>query len=692
MKKYLPLSLIAFLLLTTFVFIGCSAKEIAPTPTTTEAPSVQEPEESGESHTPETAQTDTSPPPEAEMVDEPHSPESDVADKSHSPEAALKDKPHSLEQEMHPETGTEEAMPTVGIPSGSVLHLIPEQTLGVIYCPSLAELDNRINMLAMDLMPTAESPEILARILASTFGAGFESLAELEEIGLDLNQDFAIFMTSLKPPDLSATVHLTDATAMKQVIEAESEGSAPTQYNGVTYWNAAGGGGSFAIIDNTLVFSRTPEVCESVIDTYNGTKQSVTANPNYDSFLTDVSEGTTQLAIHFDLESVAPAISASLKEEWGSTRDGLESDPAVMTAIPFFEVMFKTAIDVLDQLKSLSATLEVEGTDVQFAQFLKFKTDSKIQNALKEMDPHQLALLDKLPSHAFMNGGFQGKPEFMFEMNRFWLRKLEADIAKKSELLRELVQQAENFYGSLGDEWAFTVNYSDSVIPDYLVIYELKDEQKARTYMEESFLEQLQNSMRIVKESVGDMAQLNMYDGAHSGTPIVHNGVEIKSYIFPNFGTILENMPSQASNLMPKEWVWSYAFHEGQLFLAIGGPELIKTTLDQQTETGETLVENLSYQKLAEGLGTDNNLLLAVSPMTAVKSVLPILAKADPNAAATMQMLSGMLMNMPETYSIGFSAKAEEDGIDIRILVIFGDFKQLIQMTAMIMQSAGQMQ
>ena len=674
MKNYLPLSVITFLLFIMFVFMGCGAKEIAP-PDTAEIPLTQEPEKTEEPLSPE-----------AEITDKPTSPEADAGDKSQSPETEMAEKTPSPEQETKPE----ETIPTVEILSDSVLHLIPESTLGVIYCPSLAELDNRINMLATDLLPTAEPPEVLAGILADAFGAGFENLAELEQIGLDLNQDFAIFMTSLKPPDLSATVHLTDPDAMKQVIDAESEGTAPIEYKGVTYWNAAGGGGSFAIIDNILVFARSSEVCESVIDTYNKAKPSITTNPNYNSFLTDVSKGTAQLAIHFDLESVMPGVTASLDEELGSTIDELQSDPSVMAAAPFVSLMFETAIDLMSQLKSLSATLEVDGTDVQIAQFLKFKADSKIQNSLKEMDSHPLVLLDKLPKQAFMNGGFQGKPEFLIEMSIFWLRMLEADVAEKSDLLKTVIEQTENFYGSLADEWAFTVNYNDSILPDYMVIYGLKDEQRARAYMEETFLEQIQNTVQLMRGVIGDMPQLNMYDGVHLDAPIMHNGVEIKTFIFPNFGSVFEDMPPSTSSMVPQEWKWSYAFHENQLLLAMGGPELIKTTLDRQT--GETLAENLSYQKLVGMLGTDNNLLLAVSPMTAVKSFLPILAAADPDAAAMMQMLSGMLMNMPENYSIGFSAKAEESGVHTEILLALGDFKQLVQMMAMIMQSQGQMQ
>ena len=684
MKNYLPLPLTAFLLLTIFIFIGCGAKEVPPT-STAEAPAVQEEPEVSAVQEPEAPEApEAEAPVETPLVQEPEEPA-----EAPSPEAEVMDEPSSPEQEAQPEPA--EPMPTAEIPSGSVLHLIPEQAVGLIYCPSLAELDNRLNAMATDLMPTAEPPEILAGILARTFGAGFESLAELEEIGLDMNQDFAIFMTSLRPPDLSATVHLTEPEAMLQVIEAESEGSAPTQYNGVTYWSATGASGNFAIIENTLIFSQSAEVCESVIDTYNGTKQSVIANPNYNSFVTDISEGTAQLAVHFDLESVVPTITASLRGEFESTKDALESDATMMTAAPLFAGMFDFVINLLDQVKSLSATLEVEGTDVQLDQFLKFKTGSEIQNTLKDMDPHQLALLNELPNLAFMNGGFQGKPEFLIEMSLIWFRMLNTGAAEQADLFNTIVEQIENFYSALADEWAFTVNYSSSIIPDYMVIYGLKDEQKARTYMEETFLEQIQNSVKMLREVAGDMPQLSMYDGAHQGTPIMHNDVEIKSYVFPNFGAVLGDMPESYSNMFPEAWEWYYAFHDNQLFLAMGGPDLIKTTLDRQTGTGESFAENLSYQKLAGMLGTDTNLLLAVSPMTAVKGFMPIIAAMDPEAAAGMQMLSGMLMNIPETYSMGFSAKAEENGIQTKLLFVLGDFKQLIQM-AMMMQGMGQMQ
>ena len=743
MKKCLSLPLIALALLAMFVCVGCGAKEIPPVTTTatTEAPPVQESQEMDElpqsaeetsEHESEEAHesaeeaseheseegresaeeaSERESEEEHESAEEASEHESEEAHESeeetseHESEERESEEEHesaeeASEHESEEETSeheTEEETPheaepeLVQIPSGSVLHLIPKQTMGLIYCPSLLELDYRINTLVTDLIPTDEDPEILAKILAESFGAGFESLAELEELGLDLNQDFAVFTTSLNPPSLSAVVHLTDPSAMKQVIDAESAGSAPIEHNGVTYWNASGGGGSFAILDNTLVFSQSAEICESVIDTYKATQQSVTANPSYTSFLTDIVEGDAQVAAHFNLESIAPLLTASIKEESESMQDGLESDPAAMAFAPFVTSMLDSAINVIEQLESLSATLEIKGTDVQLAPSLKFKNDSEIRQSLEEMIPDDLAVLNDLPNLAFVNGAFQGNQQLLLDMNMLWLKMFSAGSPEQQEKLEALTEQMATFYKSLADEWGFTVNFGDSIIPDYLIVYEMKDKQLAETYMNDMFLEQLRNTMQIMREMMGNMPQLNMYDGAHAGQLLMHNDVEIKSFVFPNFGTVFGELPPEAVGMFPQEWHWYYAFHEDQLFFAIGGSDLIKAALDRKSGMGDSLSENVSYQKLTATLGTDNNLLLALSPMTLVKSLMPIVAKADPDAGAAMQMFAGMFMNVPETYSIGFSAKVQEDRVGAKLLLTLGDFKQAIQMI-MMMQNMGQMQ
>lgn len=106
---------------------------------------------------------------------------------------------------------------------------------------------------------------------------------------------------------------------------------------------------------------------------------------------------------------------------------------------------------------------------------------------------------------------------------------------------------------------------------------------------------------------------------------------------------------------------------------------MIQTSLDRRTGNSERFSEHPSYQKLTGRLGADNNVLLAISPITAFKSILPIAEKMDPNSAAIIQMVSGMFMNLPEHYSIGFSAKAGDNSIHAKLLLTLGDFKPLFQ-------------
>ena len=582
-----------------------------------------------------------------------------------------------------------EAVP-LEIPKDSVLHLIPETTLGVIYCPSLLDLDDRINAVASDLVPQAgESPELLSQILAEAFGAGFESLAELEVIGLDLNQDFAIFLTSLDPPSLSATVHLTDPDAMMQVIETEAEGSEPVQYNGETYWSTPEGSGSFAILENILVFSQQPEICQNVIDITKGTMKSIVANQDYASFLTNIMKGADQLAAYFNLESIIAPFAEQLKEELQVTIDTIESDPAAMAAAPMVENMFNKVVEIVEELKSISATLQVEGTDVQLAPFLQFKTDGKIQEALKEMAPDELVHLNDLPNQGFINGAFQLNAKQFYEMNVSWLEYFLENDTELNEAFAELLEQMEEIYESMGDEWSFSVNFSDSFMPDYLVVGEMKDEQKLRTYMDEKFLELFQKSMQIMKDKLGDSPQMSMYDGAHVGNPVMHNGVEIKSFIFPNLGAAFTDVPD-AANLMPQEMHWSYAFSEGLFYFAIGDTEQIKSALDSKAKVSESISENVSYQKLIQKLGIDNNMLFGISPIAMAKSAMNLAAKADPNAAAEIGMFSGILMGITESYSIGFSSKVRDGGVGAKLLITLGDFKQLIN-TFVMMSGMGMM-
>ena len=567
------------------------------------------------------------------------------------------------------------------VPNSSILNLIPKETLGVIYCPNILEADNRINALITELAPESEPFEIPAKALAHIFPAElltdifvdkFEGLTDFEKIGLDLNQDFAIFITSLQPLHLSALMRLTDPGVMKQVLEAE--GSTPTEYKGVTYWNTTKGNQSFAILGDTLVFSMPSGVCANVIDTYTGTRQTITQNPNYSVFLTDILEGSDQLGVCFDIEGIIATFDRPLEEELEAIVDTvMDGDDEAFKAIaPFLDDMPENIpekdIESIEKLQSISARLEIEGTDIQIKPFLKLRNDSEFLKTLEEVSG-ELAFLDELPNRAAMNGAVQGCPKLLVELSEFLLATFPQKTPEQQAQRDLLAEQMKNFHESLVDRWSVSIHFEGALFPNYLFIYELKDEQAARAYMDEAFSEHLHEG------------------GVYAGKSMMHNRVEIKSYIFPDLTEGLpEEFPEELAGLMPTEWHWYYAFTEGQLLFATGtGPESIQMALERRIGSEEKFSDHPSYQELVDILGTDNNIFVALSPAISAKSIAPLVGNVD-QANAVMQIVAGLFMNLPDNYSIGLSAKARTGGIDAKLFLKLGDFKQLAQMLVMMSQ------
>lgn len=581
-----------------------------------------------------------------------------------------------------------------GIAENSVLNLIPDSSLGVIYCPSLKELDDKINNAALTLVPQiGVAPELLAQILAESFGAGFTSLSELEEIGLDIEQDFAVFFNSLDPFFISAAVHLTDPDAMIEVIEAEADGGEPKEYNGVSYWTTADESGSFLIIDNILVFSQLAEVCENVIDISKGTVPTIVNHPDYKSFIGNIIDGLDQLAVYFNLEAIIEPFLEVFNMEMESLIDTIESDPTSANSSMTIKTSIEKFMDIVKSSKSFMANLQIDGTDLKISPFLNFKSDSEIHNTLKEFTPNELTSLNDLPNNTLINGSFQGDAKSITKLTMSWMNMFTDELAKMdpniSTHMDEVTKQMESVNEVMKDEWSFSMKLNESIIPDFISIVGITDEGLVKTYYQEHLMKNLVKTAELMKTTLGDSPELAIYDGVYEGTPLVHNGVEINSIIFPNFGSAFVDVPPEIHGLLPQEWEIAYAISDGYFYLAGGSPEQIKNALDINAQLIENVGENASYQNLIDKLGKENNLFIGLSPLNGIKSVLDIVAKSNPESfQAEMTMISGMLMDIPETYSIGISAKVEDDGIGGNLLITLGDFQQLIQ-TVMMMAQMG---
>jgi hypothetical protein len=561
----------------------------------------------------------------------------------------------------------------VPVSKDSVLHLIPEQTLGLIYCPSLLELDNSIRTLKTGLLSEPQTSDVSAEILSNIFGSQFEDLIALEEI-FNVSRDFAIVLTRLEPLQFGVLAPLRDLKTIKQIIEKVTQADERTEYKGVTYWNDSEDAEIIAILDDILIFSKQREVCENIIDTYNGTIQAITQKPDYISFLTDISEDNDQVAVYFDVETTIASLNRPLAEELEVVIDKLEAADEDDEIAPLLEGISEVGIPFIKQVRAASVRLQMEGTDVQIKPFLKFKNGSTFLEIFEE-GSNQLGFLGELPDRTHINGAFQGSPKFLTEISTSWFKFFPKGDPEAQAQREELLEQVKHFYKSLADRWSFSLHFGDTLLPEYLFIYELKDEASAKTYMDETILEKLN------------------WTGAYRSQSIMHNRVEIKSYIFPNFKVDLPAAFAEANgliptDLMPTEWHWYYAFTEGQLLFTMGtSPELMIMALDRKAGIGDRFSEHLSYQGLLEALGTDNNVLLAISPITALKSMLQSLGEIIPS----LQLFLDLLTSLPENYSLGFAAKAKNNGIDANLLLNLGDFKQLAEMFGIMEQIMPQM-
>ena len=563
----------------------------------------------------------------------------------------------------------------VPVPSDSVLHLIPEKTLGLIYCPRPLDLDNRINTLKTELLSEAQASDVSMEILSDTLGSQFKSLIELEEI-FNLSRDFAIVLTRLEPLQFVVLAHLRDPEATKQIIEKATSEDERTAYKGITYWNDNEDGEIIAILDDILIFSKQREVCENIIDTYKKTRQALTKNPDYVSFLTDISEDDDQLALYFDAESTIATLDKPLEEELRGVIDKLEDADEDDEIAPFLESISEKGSAFIKQVRFASFRLHIEGTDVQIKPFLKFQNGSEFMKVFEEASD-ELGFLGELPDRTLINGAFQGSPQFLTEISTSWFTFFPKSNHPEAKAQREeLLEQMKHFYTSLADRWSFSLSFGDTLLPQYLFIYELKDEESAKTYMDETILKKLS------------------YTEAYRSQSIMHNRVEIKSYIFPNFKVDLPaELPVAGdlipTDLMPTEWHWYYAFTEGQLLFTMGtSPTSMIAALDRKAGIGNRFSEHLSYQPLAEILGTDNNVLLAISPTVALKNLLQLLEETIPS----LQLFSTVIMSLPDNYSINLAAKARDNGIDANLLLNLGDFKQLAQMIGLMAQVIPQME
>ena len=583
------------------------------------------------------------------------------------------------------------AAPDVG--PDSVLNVIPQDSVGVVYIPSLLGLNDEINALLAELIPEDPPQELPAQILAETFGAGFETLEELEELGLDMRRNFAVFLSGADPVIYSAAVHVKDAESVKQLIEMEAEGSNSFTHNGVTY-HTTGEEGAFVLMDDVMVYSGSAAVCKKVIDTQQKVAPSIANTADFQSLELDTTSGVNDVIAYFAMDVIADAYRSTLTEKAEGLKEEMEAsaetDPELRVGLGQAKSLIDGGLWLLDQSKILSLTVQLNGTDLQISPFLKFKLDSEVQTYISQM-PRELTHLSYLPQTAFINGEMQFKKEMFIELTQTMMQLFipsssNADAAKIEEASDALTEATKNFYAGLGDEIAFSGNFGASLMPDILYIYDVKDEAQVKATMEKDFTGYLGATMGLI-QALGTTEEFaSMYSDVSAGPPEIYNGVEIKSYILPNINALFAELPPGMEVAAPEQWNIYYVINGGKMLYAMAGnAQLIKSTLDRMAGMEAGFDEGAGYAKLTGALTLKNNMFFALSPLTAVKSLVQILAQADPNIG----MIQMFLVNIPEIYSIGIASQNRDNGVAAELFVSLGDFKEIITMLVGLQQMGG---
>ena len=575
----------------------------------------------------------------------------------------------------------------------SVLNVIPQDTVGVIYIPSLLGLNDEINALMAELIPTDPPQELPAQILADAFGAGFETLEELEELGLDLQRNFAVFLSGVDPLMYSAAVHVKDADSVKQLIEMEAEGSSSVTHNGVAY-HTTGEEGAFVLMDDVMVYSGSAAVCEKVIDTQKKMIPSIADHADFQSLKLDTTSGANDLIAYFAMDAIVedlrPTLTEKVEELKADMETSAETDPELSAGLGQAKGVIDGGMWLLDQSKTLSLTLQLNGSDLQISPFLKFNPDSDIQAYIGQM-PSELRHLKYLPQTAFVNGEMHFQKEMFIKLSQTMMQLLipsgsNAGTAQIEEATEALTKAAEDFYAGLGDEGALSLNFSGSLMPDFLYIYDVTDEAQVKAYMEEDFTEYLGASMELMQAMGATQELASMYGDVSAGPPEIYNGVEIKSYILPNINVIFAELPPEMEIVAPEQWNVYYTINDGKMLYAMAGSaQPLKNVLDRMAGMGAGFDQGAGYAKLTGALGLKNNLFFALSPITAVKNLVQIFAQADPNIG----MVQMFLANIPETYSIGIASQNRDHGVAGELFISLGDFREIIVMIVSLQQMGG---
>jgi len=562
----------------------------------------------------------------------------------------------------------------------SVLEVIPTGAAGFVRLHNLSDFSDKVDEVAALFSPQEERKDVIAQSLAEAFGAEFTSLEDLKTLGLSPDSDFSVFWAEPDIEKVSAAIHMLDKEAVKNTFEEKSGPVSEADYNGVKLYGFEDG--AFTFLDDVLVFSQDKEICKKAIDTYKQKNKSIQTDQDYVALKVDEEN---DIVGYFALDRIAQAYSEELRAGADEAKKKL-SEAQEQAGQPgtsdVLNAEMELGIWLLEQLKSASLIGTLDAGTIKLTTFLLFKGDSTVNKYISHA-PANLDLLKSLPKGTLLNVGATYKADDIAQIMADMMNELTKHTSGKQlsademkEFSEELVKAMQGFYKHLGDEMAFAMSMSDSVIPDIIIIYDVKDEGQVKAYMEKEHVKYFDTMTKIYQK----MDMPDMFAGAKPGPTESYQGVQIKSIQLSSFSKVFEQVPEEAQMLMPTEWnVW-YAFKNKKLIYVMSGTsQPVKNVIDVMD--GKVAGFNISEESIAKAFNSQNNFVLYLSPVTAIKSALTAVSQVEPQ----MGMMLMMFQNLVETYSIGIAGRNHNEGTEICLFVNLNDIEDLIGMYVQMM-------
>ena len=252
---------------------------------------------------------------------------------------------------------------------------------------------------------------------------------------------------------------------------------------------------------------------------------------------------------------------------------------------------------------------------------------------------------------------------------------------------QDFLDSVADFYVLLGEETSGSVDFSGSLIPNIVTIYDIVDEKQMTRYMREDYLGQLTATMSMYK-AMGAKDLANVYAGASAGPSEVYNDVDIMSYTLPNISAGFAEMPPEMAAVIPEKWDIYYAIENEKLLIALAGSaKPIRDALDRMVEVGTAVDNDMGHGKVIDTLTLNNNWIVTISPIALVDGVLGATAQSMPEAG----LFKMIFQNSPKVHSIGIAGQNRDGGVQVKIFVALADLKDLINVGTT-MQQMMQMQ